>query len=129
MWDWIPGVRVGAFVFARSLPGNVGVDLEHLPPQEDGTDWVCYEVGEHLARIAVEDRLVVSVECFRSLLLRGQELLTRPIGEVNALLSPKALLAERYENGDERWECDALGITLWVEGGCVTSASVSSIDE
>ncbi|GAB4516096.1 MAG: hypothetical protein Tsb0020_34740 [Haliangiales bacterium] len=127
MWDWIPGVRVGAFVFGQPLPAALPVSLRRLPASDDGTDWLSYEVGEHLARVEVEAGLVVAVECFQSLTLRGHELLRRSIAEALQILPDVARLAERYGGGDERWECDALGLMLWCEQGVVTSASLSTI--
>lgn len=126
-WDWNPGVSVGELVFGAALaPERLGVPVERLPPSSEDADWETYRIGDELGRVSVADGKIVSVECVQSLRWNGQELLGLGIGDVNRLLPRPAARCEVYDDGDERWECEALGLMLWVEDGVVTSATVSS---
>lgn len=126
-WDWKPGVSVGKLIFGGSLrPDSLDFPIERLPPSFDEADWETYRIGDELGRFSVEDGKIVSVECVESLRLNDHELLGLSISEMNHLLPKAAMLCETYEDGDERWECEELGLTLWVEDGVVASATVSS---
>ena len=126
-WEWKPGVSVGKLILGESLrPDQLDFPVERLPPSFDEADWETYRIGDELARVSVEDGKIVSVECVSSLRLNGDELLGLSIREVNRLLPMAAMLCEVYEDGNERWECEELGLTLWVEDGVVASATVSS---
>lgn len=126
-WDWKPGVSVGKLVFGGALhPDSLDVAVERLPPSSDEADWETYRIGDEQGRISVDDGKIISVECVESLQLDGNELLGLSISEMNRLLPKAAVLCEAYEDGDERWECEELGLVLWVEDGVVASATVSS---
>ena len=125
-WDWIPGVAVGELIFGAVLhPDDFDFHLELLP-RDDGTDWDTYRMEDEMARISTEEGRIISVECVTSLKLDDHELLGCEVSEVNHFLPTPATLHTVYECGDERWECEKLGLTLWVENGVVESATVSS---
>jgi hypothetical protein len=126
-WDWQPGVSIGRLFFGGELsPDSLGVPVERLPPSCEEADWETYRIGDEQGRISVDSGKIVSVECAASLRLDDNELLGLSISEVNHLLPRPAVLCEAYEDGDERWECEELGLILWVEDGVVASATVSS---
>jgi len=126
-WDWNPGVSVGALIFEAALvPEILGVHVERLQPSCDEADWERYRIGDELARVSPADGKIISVECFHYLKWNGNELLGLRVDDVNHLLPRATTLREVYDDGDELWECDELGLMLWVENGIVASATVSS---
>lgn len=126
-WNWIPGVSVGELAFGSVLvPESFDFCVERLPPSCDEADWETYCIENEMGRISAVDGKIVDVECVSSLRLNQNELLGLHVSEVNRLLPKPATLGEVYGDGDERWECEELGLVLWVEEGVVTSATVSA---
>ena len=123
-WLWIPGSRVGPFWFGRPLPSEVPWPVELLPPSMDGAEWKTFRVGDELARVSIEDESVIHVECAASLCFEGVELVGMEVLDVRRLLSGRLTLVEDELDGSQTWECDGLGLTLWVQDGRVESATV-----
>lgn len=126
-WTWIPGVRVGPFRFGEALPIQSPWKLELLPPSMEEATWQTFRVADEAARVCVEDGNVEYVECVASLVYEEREIIGMSIREVQGLLSAPLRLSKAYVDGAQTWECVELGLTLWVESGCIESVTVGLI--
>lgn len=127
-WDWVPGARCGEFELGALLESKPYSErLVLLEPSYDGAAWSTYRVGDEEARLRVEDGVVVGVECVRSLLLEGREIIGAREAEVAELLGCEPTVKQRWSDGNARAEVPELGLTLWFEGGVVESATVDLI--
>lgn len=130
IWDWLPGVRCGAFTFGKPLnTDNHGLSVVLLEPDYEGADWETYVLGKQEARVHVKEGNVVSVECLRSLRFQGVEILGLSHAELPMVLGRQPDKRRAWPDGSETLEVADLGLTLWSEQGRVESATVEPIDE
>ena len=128
-WDWIPGVRVGPFFFGAPLPHVEDVELCLLEPDYEDADWQTYRVGDEEARVSVRDGVVTDLECTKSLKYLGRsELLGLSTTAVEALLGKVLVQTEQWDDGTTMYEVESLGLTLWIEGERVESATVEAVE-
>jgi hypothetical protein len=126
-WEWVPGRNCGEFQLGVALASNTYTEpVVRLPPSCDGADWVNYRVGNEEARVRVENGIIVGVECVRSLLLHGQEIIGLQQAELGDVLGRSPEVAQRWDDGSARLEVPELGLTLWLESGVVESATVEA---
>lgn len=127
-WNWVPGATCGEFELGALLEAKTYSEpLLLLEPSCDGADWSTYRVGDEEARLRVEDGAVVAVECVRSLLFNGREIIGAREADLDDLLGHTPSVKERWTDGSARAELPELGLTLWLEGGIVESATVELI--
>lgn len=127
-WDWVPGATCGEFELGALLQSKTYSEpVVLLEPAYDGADWSTYRVGDEEARVRVKAGVVVDVECWRSLLLDGREIIGARETDLDQLLGHAPSVKERAPDGDARAEMPELGLTLWLEGGVVESATVDLI--
>jgi hypothetical protein len=123
-WDWMPGARCGEFELGAPLKSKTYSEpLVLLEPAYDEADWSTYKVGDEEARLRVEDGIVVGVECVRSLLLNGREIIGAREADLDELLGYAPSIKDRTDC-DARAEVPELGLALWLERGVVESATV-----
>ena len=130
IWSWIPGVLCGPFRFGEPLPPLDIGRLTRLEPSCEGAAWQTYRVGDEEARVRVEDGVVTAVECIQSLKFLGRsELLGLPVRAAQERLGATLVETKRWEDGSAMYEAERLGLTLWVEGERVESATVEACME
>lgn len=127
-WDWVPGVRCGEFRLGKTV-SRKGYSLRvvRLEPSCEGADWETYRVGREEARVRVQDGIVVGVECVRSCLFDGAELIGMKRRMISSVIGTSPKRKRRWSDGSEMLEVSELGLTLWMENGQVESVTVELI--
>jgi hypothetical protein len=122
-WNWEPGVCLGPFVFGQALPENrAELGLEDLGWSDDGTGWESFSAQDGAYTVHVAAGKIVALECWSKLLFRGQNLVGLTQAEVQTLLGDGELA---MKVGSLDW--NAMGLSLWMEGGSVESASLTQV--
>jgi hypothetical protein len=103
--DWLPGVRCGGLTFGKPLStDSLGLTAVLLEPDYEGADWETYALGNQEARVHVKEGNVVSVECMRSLCLRGVEILGLSHAELPMALGYQPTTTRAWPDGSEMLE-------------------------
>lgn len=118
---------MGPFYFgADANPVISWLKLQKLDPDYEGADWDTYEVPTLESRIMVETGLVSGVLCCDRLIYNGKNLLGLPLGEIRSILGPEDSITENISLGEAVYY-KQLGLTLWLAGGVVRSATCNAI--
>jgi hypothetical protein len=126
-WDWIPGVECGPLRFGEPLPQLAAVEISRLAPDCEEADWQTYRVGDEEARIRVAEGVIVAIECTKSLCYLGRvELLGMSLKAAQTTLGEILALRESWDE-EAMYESENLGLTLWIEGGFIESATVEGL--
>src|SRR5436309_492578 len=113
-WEWVPGIRVGPFVFESNAEDVVRkFGLIRLPPDCRSADWITFEIPGYESRVLVEAGKIVDVLCADELKYQDVNLLGMPLEEIRRFLGPEEELEENA-GLDSAAHYPRLGLTLWL---------------
>ena len=140
-YEWVPKLRLGPIRFGEDIQQYVDAGILSFNPPLEELGGIGSFVGEDDGITVTPDdglpdgpvRWVVDgVECDKSILFNGQELLGLSINDVSDVLGRKPdQYGESIELGDETQvlaEFDDLGLVLWMKDGISVAASIDDGD-
>lgn len=123
-WKWMPGESVGPFHFGSDADTVVHrFGLRKLEPDCPGADWETYEIPGYDSRLSAEEGKIISINCWDSLYYHDLDLLGLDIDQVRSIFGVEDRLDPLGDTGMSAVYYGSLGLTLWLEGWMVKSAS------
>ncbi len=126
IWIWKPKVSIGNMIFGNKI------SLPELPfeallvDKYESENYMVYEVKKERIRFAIENNILVSVECFGSVIYNGNELIGIDFDLVSKLFDISKCTVTFHEGFGREIICEELAAIFWEEDGKLESISMGA---